>query len=601
MKVILLSVLGTLALGSLSGISISHKDNTKLTEDRLNANYDLDNDPYCKYSSVVYEVDPEKQTYFTGHGNPDWYRIEDEVKITDVSQIDLNTVEYLNYTNNTATTFFNVEIEFSKYISGFSISIAAYTPLTEGQIVINYRFHKDPYPESYYDDIDDSINELLPVYKYNDDSGDNDKYRFSKRVHERGSIEGTINTYNWWIAFWNGSEIDQDWFAFSIQYKLKYTFNFKAPNDKYVLSFYSYKNLDKTPNFKLYGLNLITTKSKTITLYPGTYFMCVTVENKDYVRDEKYTIDYSGQKPANNKLLLKPEVMKTAKMAVWNNDILSDLIPNKFERSEYNLYSGSRKDFFGIASDYVDPMLFSGPVLDSLLVIWDKDICRCIETILSKKDKMNTMEQLLKQNDHTYELVAEGIDEGINSTINILVKKGNDVVLKVLGISYDIVDNFNIALKLYEIAAKIICDIFFKPDYSPEEIAKYFGGFVSDLYNAASYTAKPGNEDWAMFIPIYGKIITRISYTGPDPTPQNPRPIWTQVTHFNWKRSLFEVGKYHSFNPDNLEYRKHSISQYQTILDYKHSDWKKTSHGTIKLLSDTNEIINYLSSSIQSL
>ncbi len=594
MKVILLSVLATLALGSLSGISVSHKDNGKLTENRLNAKIDLDNDPYCEYSSVVYNVDLDKENYFTGHGNPDWYRIEDEVYVTDVLSEDYRSVEYLSIINNTNTTFSNSEIEFSTVSGSFYVTLVSYSPFTQGQVVIYYRFHSsqkfensDPDSDEYY--IDDSINELPPIYCITDDAGDNDKFWFSKKVYETGCIKGTINTYNPWIAFWNGSEIDEDWYVFSIKYKLRYTFTFTAPNSFYKFSFYPHKDLGKSPSFTLKGVNINTSKSKTITIYPGTYFMRVTATDKSMITSDKYSIDYKSAKPANDKLFLTPSIMQTNRMAVWNNDILSDRIPNKFQRSSYELATEAQTYAPGYNSGHVDPILSNEAVLDSLLVIWDKDICNMIYSIMDNLEQINYVETLKSQNNEYVELGFETFD----NVLQFVVIKGGEVLFHLTKATVDMLGDITMIKALAECAIKILC-CFFRPEFTPEELAFMFGTFWGLLKSAAYYTGKPGNDGWAMYIPIYGKLSSRYTYEGPDPTPDNPRPSRISVKHYYWERSLFEPNMAYSLCPGVLDYPKRAISQYQTIQKANDSTNKRTFHGTIEALSDPNEVLTYL-------
>lgn len=448
------------------------------------------------------------------------------------------------------------------------------------------------------------INSPISEFKAYSDNGVEDDVRNGATVvrENKVSITGRIDKHSWFDQFVHLiTEIDRDWYTFSITENYKYEFDFTAPNSGYKCYLYKYRGEStlgtgwgttfvhkpdgEMPNEAIFTLS--GSGTKYAMLNPGTYYLAVTVDSGDSIVSDSYNIlfeqvNYSGR---DTTTLLTEEMKASNAMALWENDMLPDNA-TRWISDEQQLRSWTPFSSYPVRMyqeiGYVDPIYDDDErYLDSVLYIWDKDVLSCLKYILDgvQLSLFNAIEQF----NANYEDVRK-----IKVDFEPWAGFSVDIVFEIAGYIPVVRDIIQIPSTIRTVAEDI------------NEIATYSANFIVDNIREILNENIFGAGGFYQGIRSACNTIEMLSQYEPDAQRAVCIPRYARVT----KRTITEFGKPDdkqsywtpSFDGIDMAYRSYylfedsSISSVQTVMI---GNEQKSFHGKVTTFATGDDFLDY--------
>lgn len=143
------------------------------------------------------------------------------------------------------------------------------------------------------------------------------------RVHTNSELEYLKN-----VGF--ASKVDKDWFRFTVEERLFYSFNFSAPNSGYYFDLYRFSETRFGGLHANDQTHTLVKSSKTdgnsfsgVFLEPATYFICVTAKSESYIGSyNTYELTYTYEKDTEGTetITFNGETISNYPVIVWEHD-----------------------------------------------------------------------------------------------------------------------------------------------------------------------------------------------------------------------------------------------------------------------------------------
>lgn len=543
----------------------------------------------------ILHYNPSMFYRYSGHGAY-FQQLNKTYSIQNVSSSDWNTVEVTSYFDIDDYPWMNIDVWFDSTTGEINVNgIMGNQNDYYGDIEVTYKYETPRILDSDYDDIDDTlIEQAVSIGLTHDNDSDNgikdETYFGANKAEETGIISGTIHVRdNFQTYFLGRPRIDTDWFKFTTNYRADFVFEFTAPNSTYYMSFYKHRNVDSSATATIHGKGSDTISYLYLNLYPGTYYLRLSASDSSLVNNNtKYQVTYYRQPVPNNKKPLEPRVLNNFSMALWTNDILSDVIPNRLALNnvllEYVYQRGTSRTVTG----YVDPV-WDQDMLDSVLFIWDKNILKGLNVLLQEQYR-EIMLSLCKENldpNEYCQYTLESTNDGIKCFLTLAGKKYTQIedfskLLEELTLPLDVLTTICMAIvNIVNFFVRLATPQ--KLEYNRDHYIVALGRFWQSLHDATK-RAKDPNDHTVLVLPRFSKLEYIRTQKQID-----PRNI--EVKEYTYWKTYYISPELSYFQCDNdNEYTNKCISQYQSmnkhILGELNTE-KITFHGKIELLSNS--------------